>query len=241
MQHRYLIAAALVVGLTTAGWADPPPPGPGEAAPEAARLRLELEDARRQTAVAQVELLRARRDAAVFRDEAQAERKRSEALNQELKARLVEAEALAAKLKALFDRTAEVVKSEAKLRDELTTAQIQVKSLLDRNQVLLERIKVLEARPAQPERAAPKQPPGPVEGRVTAVEAAKGLVRVSIGSDAGLEKGQTLEVYRLKPAVYLGRLRIVEVSPREAVGQREANVGGPIKEGDTVSDRINSP
>ncbi len=61
--------------------------------------------------------------------------------------------------------------------------------------------------------------PNDVEGIVKAVGQG-GLVSISIGSDAGLLRGHTLEVFRLKPTpMYLGRLTIREVSPHEAVGQ----------------------
>lgn len=61
--------------------------------------------------------------------------------------------------------------------------------------------------------------PNDVEGIVKAV-GNDGLVSISIGSDAGLLRGHTLEVFRLKPQpMYLGRMTIKEVSPHEAVGQ----------------------
>jgi hypothetical protein len=63
-------------------------------------------------------------------------------------------------------------------------------------------------------------PPEDVKGRVKAVDAANGLVHISIGSDAGLLKGHTLQVFRTEPkAQYLGQIRIVEVGPQEAVGK----------------------
>jgi hypothetical protein len=47
------------------------------------------------------------------------------------------------------------------------------------------------------------------------------LVSISIGSDVGLAKGHTLEVYRLKPQPkYLGTIRIIEISEQKAVGKR---------------------
>ena len=63
---------------------------------------------------------------------------------------------------------------------------------------------------------------------------------VSVGSDAGLNKGNTLEVYRLRPEpTYLGIIQIVAVSPNEAVG-RPMEPWGPraIQVGDQVSSNI---
>jgi hypothetical protein len=83
-------------------------------------------------------------------------------------------------------------------------------------------------------------PVGKVEGTVTRVD--DGLVMVSVGSDAGLAKGNTLEVFRLGTTPrYLGRLRIIEVKPTSAIGRQVA--GGtkqPIKSGDRVASQVTS-
>jgi hypothetical protein len=77
-------------------------------------------------------------------------------------------------------------------------------------------------------RAAKNPPAADVEGVVTGVEVGTGLVIISIGSDAGLQKGHTLEVFRLKPeAKYVGTLRLVEVKPSESVGKMEGNKEAP--------------
>jgi hypothetical protein len=81
-----------------------------------------------------------------------------------------------------------------------------------------------------------KNPPvADVEGVITKVDSETGLVVISIGSDAGLQKGHTLEVFRLKPpeAKYLGTLRLMEVRPSESVGKMEGN-----KEAAQVGDRV---
>jgi hypothetical protein len=84
-----------------------------------------------------------------------------------------------------------------------------------------------------------KVPPSErVEGQITKVSP-QGLVVVSIGSDAGLAKGQTLEVFRLAPKpMYLGTLRIMEVKPKEAVGQPVGKVLQPLQVGDRVAARL---
>ena len=65
-----------------------------------------------------------------------------------------------------------------------------------------------------------KPPPEDVEGIVKNSDARSGLATISIGSDAGLLKGHTLEVFRSKPKpFYLGQIKIVEVGPHEAVGK----------------------
>jgi hypothetical protein len=52
------------------------------------------------------------------------------------------------------------------------------------------------------------------------------LVTISIGADTGVAPGAVLDVGRLSPAKYLGRVRILEVSPKEAVGTFEPAGGG---------------
>jgi chromosome segregation ATPase len=92
---------------------------------------------------------------------------------------------------------------------------------------------------------APNPPTGYLEGVITKVhEKDKTLVEISIGSDVGLSKDQTLEVYRLSPkAEYLGRIRIIDVNPHSAVGRlvRSEFTGrrSPLQKGDTVASRIN--
>ncbi len=66
-----------------------------------------------------------------------------------------------------------------------------------------------------------------------------GLVEVTLGSEVGLAKGQTLEVFRLSPgARYLGSIQIVSVSHKEAVGQVMGRMAAPVREGDVVAGRI---
>jgi hypothetical protein len=65
------------------------------------------------------------------------------------------------------------------------------------------------------------------------------LVLISIGSDSGVANGQTLDVYRLKPAPkYLGKIRVIGVTPQRAiarpVGTIPANVPA-LATGDNVT------
>ena len=66
-----------------------------------------------------------------------------------------------------------------------------------------------------------------------------GLVSLTIGSDAGLSKGNTLEAMRYSPtARYLGTLRIVEVTPHQAIAQPVGRLNAPLRVGDRVASRI---
>jgi hypothetical protein len=81
-----------------------------------------------------------------------------------------------------------------------------------------------------------------VQGRIREVDPS-GLVRISLGSDAGLVKGNTLEVYRLNTQApdlskYLGRIKIIQVTATEAVAEPVRKTAGPLQIGDQVSSKI---
>jgi hypothetical protein len=82
-----------------------------------------------------------------------------------------------------------------------------------------------------------RNPPPNVEGMIKEVDDKSGIVTISIGSDAGLAKGHTLEVYRLHPKpVYLGTVTILEVTASEAVAKAQAK--DKIQVGDKVAGNI---
>jgi hypothetical protein len=89
--------------------------------------------------------------------------------------------------------------------------------------------------------AEAKAPPE-VEGLVKAVDEKSGLMTLTIGSDAGLAKGQTLEIFRLgTPAdqsKYLGQISIVEVTAAEAVAKPKGRLAVPPRSGDRVAARL---
>jgi hypothetical protein len=84
-------------------------------------------------------------------------------------------------------------------------------------------------------------PPVNVKGLIQKIDSEdRSLVQISIGSDAGLQKDNTLEVYRLSPSPqYLGRLRLLEVHQHVALGRvvRPAGMTGnlAVVEGDQVA------
>ena len=144
-------------------------------------------------------------------------------------------------------------KDKREFRDRTVSAELSLKSSEERNQTLLAQIEVLSrdmerlrasgAAPAgagRPTIYDKAPPPEDVKGIVKAADAESGLVTISIGSDAGINKGHTLEVYRLKPSpIYVGTMRILDVRPNEAVGKLLANQRrGPVKVGDEVASEI---
>jgi hypothetical protein len=82
-----------------------------------------------------------------------------------------------------------------------------------------------------------------VKGQIDQVdEKDKTLVKITIGSDAGIRKDQTLEVFRVNPkAEYLGRLVIVETDFRHAIGRLLRAPGAPapaLQVGDEVASKL---
>lgn len=89
----------------------------------------------------------------------------------------------------------------------------------------------------------PNPPPTYVKGVVEKVDGTDGsLVQLSLGSDAGVQTGHTLEVFRLQPrAEYIGLVRILEVEPHKAVGRVYRSRYGastPVRPGDSVASSL---
>lgn len=91
------------------------------------------------------------------------------------------------------------------------------------------------------------EPPPPVDGLVVATKKDKTnrteFVEVSIGSDDGLSKNNTLDVYRAGrtggKTQYLGKIRIVYLTPDRAVGHViETAKNGIIERGDNVTTKL---
>ncbi|MBV9123710.1 MAG: HEAT repeat domain-containing protein [Planctomycetes bacterium] len=82
-----------------------------------------------------------------------------------------------------------------------------------------------------------------VGGNVVDCDLQSGLVVVDLGSDAGLLKGNTLEVFRLEPRpLYLGTLHIVDVQAHQAVGRPVSPLKvNAIQKGDRVASKIQGP
>ena len=78
--------------------------------------------------------------------------------------------------------------------------------------------------------------PPSVDGVVESV-GRRDLIEISIGSDDGLRKGHTLEVFRDRS--YLGRIRIEETMPDKSVGRILPQYRkGTIKRGDRVATKL---
>jgi hypothetical protein len=203
---------------------------------ELAKLKKEIQQVRDDWAK---EVRQARDQAAADRAEAQQVKANFEKsqvavsnMETELAKRREEAVALQEVIKRKDLTNAGIQADLTKATNEKVSAQVLAQGLGDRvrtlekqNQELVKAVE--EANQRGTDRSAlanntsieRRPPPDDVRGQVKAV-GIDGLVSISVGSDAGLLKGHTLEVFRTEPKPqYLGVLQIIEVSPHEAVGK----------------------
>jgi hypothetical protein len=146
-------------------------------------------------------------------------------------------------------RINDLVKETSTLHDARVAAEIEAKSFKNRNEQLVATIKNLEKKNQEllakggtgaggaSRAVSDNPPPENVEGLVKKAEG--NLLTLSIGSDSGLAKGHTLEVFRLEPTPkYLGKVLVMEVWPHAAVAKPVPKPLGTIQEGDHVASKI---
>lgn len=169
----------------------------------------------------------------------------------ELDRRKNEVEAMEKLLKDREQKLATAQIEAKNLREQTVKAQIELASALDRNANLVTQNETLarendKVRGKGPGAAAPgtaaakNPPPEDVRGLIKQTDATTGLVTISIGSDAGISVGNTLEAYRTKPQPqYLGTIRIMDVRHHEAVGKLiSTQRRGLLQVGDEVASNI---
>jgi hypothetical protein len=91
---------------------------------------------------------------------------------------------------------------------------------------------------------APNPPAGVVNGKIERVDDKDGtLLQINVGTDHGVNKHNTLDIYRLAPdAKYLGMIRIVEAYHQKSVARfvytGNAAYRPQLREGDAVTSKI---
>lgn len=126
------------------------------------------------------------------------------------------------------------------LNDKLNQAESLRERLEEQNRQLQDQYAEL-SRVAQAlgfnEQTLVSQIPPKVDGKVTAVDEAKGLVEISLGSDDGLKRGHVLQV--VSGDKYLGQIKLREVGPDKAVGDIDKRMQrGRIQKGDNVTTKL---
>lgn len=193
------------------------------------------------------------------RDDAKTKQKNVEAMLEQGKLESSKAVAIAEAMKVENKSQNEQIKSDRELimklgvqnkeyKQESIKARTDLDASLDRNKQLLTKLVETDRKlaalqgdkAAQAAQTAVNPPPDDIYGKVVEVDDATGWVRINLGSDSGIVKNNTLEVYRLKPRpAYVGTLRIYDVRANEAIGKlMGAGPRGRIQKDDEVASRI---
>jgi len=134
----------------------------------------------------------------------------------------------------------EQFKNFVKLTDDYNQSQNELKRLQAQTMTLSEQITRYEgvARRLNINLNVPPENVKPtLDGLVLAANK-DGLVEISLGSDDGLERGHTLEVFR--GSRYLGRIEVFQTQPDKSVAKVLPNFRkGPIEKDDHVATRFN--
>ncbi len=189
------------------------------------------------------------------KDQFLAQRNNSTVSNEELQRRQQENAAHMDRANKLNATIAEQQKTIKQSLDEKMQAVINFNSEHERNVRALEQIRLLSQETdlmkkklaslgvsAKDQVISRNPPPEDVEGVIQDTDAKTGLVTISIGSDSGVNVGNTLEVFRIKPdPKYLGTIKIVDAQAHQAVGRLTTTPRyGPLEKGDIVATKIMS-
>ncbi len=171
----------------------------------------------------------------------------------EVKKRQEDVAQLRETLKKETELNTTLVKDNAKFRDDAISAAIEKRRALDMNKRLegqlqemakdMARVRSSGGGTTTARAGAMNPPPDSVEGLVKNADQRSGLMTITIGSDAGLVKGNTLYLFRLNTAAptqsrYLGAVRVLEADHTEAVVQPVGTLRGAPQVGDRVASRI---
>jgi hypothetical protein len=155
---------------------------------------------------------------------------------------------LAGKLSTAIDLRVQAELKANTLEDQVRSLEESQKDLMRELQRMRSPVASREGGPAPPpggdRKGRPRTgdrdnpPPENVEGTVKKVDRT-GLITISVGRDSGLEKGNTLHIFRLGTTPkYIGKIVLVEVQAKQAVGQVQGRPSATIRVNDTVASSI---
>jgi vacuolar-type H+-ATPase subunit I/STV1 len=125
------------------------------------------------------------------------------------------------------------------IRTDIAARSLQdrLKRMMDQNDTLAKEVERMRTGASI---TAETKPPEDVKGVVLDADPKSSMVTLSIGSDAGLAKGMTLEVYTLSPEPrYKGKVKVLEVNAHQAVARPVSmSRTATIQKGDTVASNI---
>jgi hypothetical protein len=219
---------------------------------EIKKVQAELKNVQQDLAAAQTDNGQLRNNLNQLQNQSNSEKSLSTKFGTEVEKRQEDVAQLRETLRKRDQEFNTLVKQNAEYKDQATVAQIErqaTQALANRVEAELQRVQKEMARmrsnggSATVARAGGKNPPPEnVEGLVKNTDSS-GLMTITIGSDAGLAKGHTLELFRLNPSAptqskYLGTVRILEADHHQAVVQPVGRLSAPAQAGDRVASRI---
>ena len=157
-----------------------------------------------------------------------------------------EVKALEASVERLRKGLEEAIFEKSKLQQDKTDADVRTKALQFRlknmQETMEQMVKDFEReRHSTAGAVTGGRPLQNVEGLVKLTDGDR-FVTITIGSDAGIAEGHTLQVFRLTPNVrdskYLGTVKILVVHPHESVGEVDRTAVGKVRIGDRVGTSI---
>jgi hypothetical protein len=223
-----------------------------DAAAEIAKKDTELSNYRKDLENANKVVAQLRADVSSAKSLEQSQRNQSSVYTYEVGKRQEDVGLLRATLQKERDVNNALAKQNSELRDQATVAQIERRTVQDANNRLekqlqqmakdMARMRANGGGSATARVGGKNPPPEDVQGLVKNTDSS-GLMTLTIGSDAGLTKGHTLELFRLNPnspsqSKYLGTVRIVEAEAHQAVAQPVGRLTAPPQAGDRVASRI---
>ncbi len=226
-----------------------------DAAAQIAKKNDELKNAQQDLEAANRTISQLRKDLGEAQTKSQHETALSSIYTSEVGKRQEDVGQLRAALQSERAKNNELVKQNADLRDQATVAQIERRTVQEQNGRMekqlqqmakdLARMRASGASATMARAGGKNPPPENVEGLVKNTDSRDGVVlmTLTIGSDAGLAKGHTLELFRINTASpsqskYLGTVRILEAEAHQAVAQPVGRLSSPPQRGDRVSSRI---
>lgn len=226
-----------------------------DAADQIAKKDAELKNAQQDLDAANRVIVQQRADLSNSKSNNERTTNLSSAQNSEVNKRQEDVTQLRTALQKERDANNTLVKQNVELRDQATVAQIERRTVQEQNGRMEKQLQQMAKDMARMRanggsttmaRAGGKNPPPEnVEGLVKNTDSRDGVVlmTLTIGSDAGLTKGHTLELFRLNPATpaqskYLGTVRILEAEAHQAVAQPIGRLSSPPQRGDRVASRI---
>lgn len=212
-----------------------------------ARLAAKLlEDRRKALDELKAELAREKDLVAQERNKVSKYQSASIAFTEEIKRRQEDTEKMRVILKDETDKNTKLIRDTNEMRDRAVAGEIEARSFRDMNTRLEAQLQDMARDLTRLKTSAPggggvarglNPPPANLEGLISRADG--NLVTITLGSDAGLERGHTMEVFRYgQNPRYIGRIKIVEVTHKQAVGQASGRMTAPMEAGDHVASRI---